>query len=393
MRKSALLALGLVVTALVALGLVILSSASEANAMRLHHGDALFFMKRQSLYLVVGIAIAATLAKIDYHVFRRYPLLVWLGFAIVVALMVAVLAFPPIKGSRRWIPLGIMNLQPSELAKLMVVMVTATWLDKIAWRVELFWRGAVCSGLFVGVLVALAVCEPDFGAAMVIGLAGALVMIVAGVRFWRHMVPLGLLGGAAVLPILMTNANRMARMSAFFGFKIDVGVEVLDKAADNAAYQGHQALVAIMNGGLWGVGLNKSMQKHYYLPEAHTDMIFPIGAEELGLVFSIGTVLLFCAFFALSVYIAAKAADRFGRFLALGMSFIIFYQAMFNIGVVCEALPMKGMALPFFSYGGTNMLSAFTAVGMILSVGIHSLRDPQRMFARRKVNVRVRSHG
>ena len=124
------------------------------------------------------------------------------------------------------------------------------------------------------------------------------------------------------------------------------------------------------------------MQKHYYLPEAHTDFIFAIGAEELGLPFSIATIARFVLFFALAVYIASKASDRLGRFLVIGMSFIIFFQAMFNIGVVCKALPTKGMALPFFSYGGTNVMSAFFAIGTILSVGIHSYRDTKRVLLR-----------
>ena len=203
------------------------------------------------------------------------------------------------------------------------------------------------------------------------------------------MLPFAAFGGAALAYKVFTNANRMARIAAFFGIKLDVGAEVVDKAAERAAYQAHQALVAIGNGGLWGVGLNQSMQKHYYLPEAHTDFIFAIGAEELGLMFSVGTLLLFIAFFALSVYVARNAADRLGRYLVIGMSFIIFFQAMFNIGVVCEALPTKGMALPFFSYGGTNMMSAFFAVGTILSVGIHSYRDRKRA-ALAKVLTRAR---
>jgi cell division protein FtsW len=192
-----------------------------------------------------------------------------------------------------------------------------------------------------------------------------------------------LLGGGVLVYKVATNANRMARIAAFAGIKLDVGAEVMDAATERAAYQAHQALVAIGNGGLLGVGLNQSMQKHYYLPEAHTDFIFAIGAEELGLVFSAVVVLLFVAFFALAVYIARTATDRLGRFLAMGMAFIIFFQAMFNIGVVCEALPTKGMALPFFSYGGTNMVSAFFAVGTILSVGIRSLNDSKRSLARK----------
>ena len=231
--------------------------------------------------------------------------------------------------------------------------------------------------LFIGVLSLPVMAEPDFGSTMVIGLSGFLVMLVAGTRL-LHLAPFAAVGLCAFIYKVATNANRMARIAAFFGVKIDVGAEVMDAAASRAAYQAHQALVAIMNGGIWGVGLGESMQKNYYLPENHTDFIFAIGAEELGIIFSVGTLLLFLVFFLLSVYIARCASDRFGRFLALGMAFIIFFQAIFNIGVVCEALPTKGMALPFFSYGGTNMLASFFAVGTILSVGIHSYRDRKR---------------
>ena len=200
---------------------------------------------------------------------------------------------------------------------------------------------------------------------MVVGLVGFLVMFVSGVRI-LHMVPFALVGVGVVAYKVATNANRMSRL--------------LD---DDKLYQVKMALAAIGNGGLWGVGLGDSMQKQLYLPEAHTDFVFAVGAEELGIVFSVSVVLLFIAFFALSVYIARQASDRFGRFLVVGMSFIIFFQAMFNIGVVCKALPTKGMALPFFSYGGTNLLSAFFAVGTILSVGIHSYRDRAHMLGRK----------
>ena len=202
------------------------------------------------------------------------------------------------------------------------------------------------------------------------------------------MAPFALAGLAVVVYRVLTNANRMARIAAFFGIKLDVGAEVMDAAATRAAYQANMALAAIGNGGIWGVGLGESMQKQLYLPEAHTDFVFAVGAEELGLPFSIGVLLLFSAFFALSVYIARKAGDRFGRFLVIGMAFIIFFQAMFNLGVVCKALPTKGMALPFFSYGGTNLLSSFFAVGTILSVGIHTYRDRQHQLVRKVLSRR-----
>ena len=376
MRKSALFGFGLVVTALVALGLVILSSASEANGVRLHK-DAYFFMKRQFAYLVVGVVVAVLVAWFDYRRWRENWFLVVLFYAVVFVLLCAVFGFRPINGSYRWIGFGPLRLQPSELAKLVAVIAVSVWLDRAGWRVELFKRGALWPGVIIAGLALPILKEPDFGAVMVVSSASLFVMFIAGVRF-LHLLLLFVSGLVGVGSLVAMNANRMARIAAFLGGGSAEGGAALDPAAERAAHQAKMALVAIKNGGLWGVGLNESMQKQYYLPEAHTDFIFAIGAEELGLCFSIAVVLLFIAFFALSLYIAIHAADRFGRYLVMGMAFIIFFQATFNIGVVCEALPTKGMALPFFSYGGTNLLSAFFAVGTILSVGIHSYRDRKR---------------
>ena len=382
MRKSALFWFGLVVTTLVALGLVVLSSASEANAIRLHNGDPYFFMKRQFAYLGGGIVIAVCAAMFDYRRWRDNAWLTWLFYAVVIVLLLAVFGFKAINGSHRWISLGPLRLQPSEFAKLAIVILLSVWLDRLGWKVELFVKGALWPAVLIGVIALPILVEPDFGSVMVVGFAGFLVMLVSGVRL-LHMAPFGLLGVGVVAYKVLTNANRMARIAAFFGIKLNLGAEVVDEAAKRAAYQADMALAAIGNGGMWGVGLGESMQKQLYLPEAHTDFVFAVGAEELGLPFSIGVLLLFAAFFALSVYIARRAGDRFGRFLVVGMAFIIFFQAMFNLGVVCKALPTKGMALPFFSYGGTNLLSTFFAVGTILSVGIHSYRDRQHMLARK----------
>ena len=382
MRKSALFWFGLVVTALVALGLIVLSSASEANAIRLHNGDPYFFMKRQFAYLGAGIVVAVCAAMFDYRRWRDNAWLAWLMYVVVIALLVAVFGFKAINGSHRWISVGPLRLQPSEFAKLAVVILVSVWLDRLGWKVELFVKGALWPAVLIGAISLPILLEPDFGSVMVVGCVGFLMMLVAGTRL-VHMAPFALAGVAVVAYRVLTNANRMARMAAFFGIKLDVGAEVLDAAAERAAYQANMALAAIGNGGIWGVGLGESMQKQLYLPEAHTDFVFAVGAEELGLPFSVGVLLLFAAFFALSIYIARKAGDRFGRFLVIGMAFIIFFQAMFNLGVVCKALPTKGMALPFFSYGGTNLLSAFFAVGTILSVGIHTYRDRQHQLVRK----------
>ena len=381
MRKIALFWFGLVVTLLVSLGLIVLFSASQANSMRLY-GNAFHFVKYQSAFVAAGVVAATCFALFDYRKWRDHPCLVWLLTAVVIILLLVVFRYPPVNGSRRWIRLLSLRIQPAEFAKLAIVFVLSMWLDRAGWRVELIGRGAFVPALIIGAFALPILLEPDFGSVMVIGLVGFIVMFVGGVRI-LHMLPFGILGAGVVVYKVATNANRMARIAAFLGIKLDIGADVVDAAAERAAYQAHQALVAIGNGGIWGVGMGQSMQKHYYLPEAHTDFIFAIGAEELGLLFSIAVILLYCAFFALSVYIARKSTDRFGRLLVLGMSVIIFFQAMFNIGVVCEALPTKGMALPFFSYGGTNMLSSFIAIGTIFSVGFHSYRDGKRSLARK----------
>ncbi len=383
MRKSALFAFALVVAALVALGLIVLSSASEANSIRLYH-NAYHFFSRQCIYLAVGIVIAVVVSLVDYHCWRDWPGLVWLLYGSVLILLLLVLPQflgTEVKGSCRWLSLGPVNIQPSEFAKLAIVIVLAVWMDRCGWRVELFKKGLVIPCLLIGFYALLIIREPDFGSVMVLGLAGGLVMFVAGVRM-RHIIPAGLLGGVAAAVVMSFNDNRMRRLLAFLNSSKEAVENVSTATMDPAAYQAHMALVAIKNGGLWGVGLGESMQKQYYLPECHTDFIFAVGAEELGLFFSIGVILLFLAFFVLAVYIARRASDRLGRFLVIGMAFIIFFQAMFNLGVVCEALPTKGMALPFFSYGGTNLIAAFFAVGTIMSVGIHSYRDKKRVLAR-----------
>ena len=377
MRKSVLCAFGLVVAVLVALGLVVLSSASEVRGIRMYN-NAYHFITRQSAYLIAALIVCVITACIDYRIWRDTPILSWLLYGAVIILLISVFIFGrKINGSYRWISLGPVNMQPSEFAKLATVIILAVWLDRASWKVELLTSGLIGPALLIGGIAVPIICEPDFGSTLVIGSAGVVVMFIAGVRV-VHLMFISALGLLAVVYKVVTNPNRMARIAAFFGFDSDGGISISSTAAKNAAYQSNQALVALKNSEIWGVGLMQSLQKHKYLPEHHTDFIFAIGAEELGIIFSIGVMVLFILFFALSLYIAHSSTDRFGKFLAYGMAFIIFSQAIFNIGVVCEAFPTKGMALPFFSYGGTNLVASFFAVGTILSVGIHSQREKKR---------------
>lgn len=366
MRKSALFALGLVVTMLVALGLITLVTASEAMGLK-EANDAFFYVKRQFAFLGVGILAAGLMAKIDYRFWRDQWVVSAIGFLAILILLEVVLHGAAIKGSHRWIRLGIVNLQPSEFAKLITVIAMAVWLDRKSWKVgESILDGFIIPSLLLCVLVAQVLREPDYGAAGVILGVGMLVMFVAGTPL-KYLLVSGGLGAAIFALLVYFNPNRKARLFDSKGYQVDM------------------ALAAIHNGGVWGVGLGESMQKQRYLPEAHTDFVLAVGAEEFGLFYSIAVVLLFVAFFALSVYIARKASDRFGRFIVVGMSFLVFFQSMFNIGVVSDALVTKGVALPFFSYGGTSMLSSFIAVGLIFSVGIHSYMDQKREFIRKVV--------
>lgn len=377
MRKSVLCAFGLVVAVLVALGLVVLSSASEVRGIRMYN-NAYHFITRQSVYLLISLVVCVVVACLDYRIWRDAPVITWLFYGAIIILLVSVFFLGrKINGSYRWISLGPVNMQPSEFAKLATVIVLAMWLDRAGWKVELKGIGLFGSGILIAGLAVPVMLEPDFGSTLVIGSVGAVIMVIAGVRV-IHLLPIVLLGGGLVVYKVVTNPNRMARMAAYLGFDSDIGVNISSVAAKNASYQSDQALVALKNSCIWGAGLTQSLQKHKYLPEHHTDFIFAIGAEELGVIFSLGVILLFVIFFALSLHIAKSSTDRFGRLLAYGMAFIIFSQAIFNIGVVCEAFPTKGMALPFFSYGGTNLIASFFAVGTILSVGIHSRREKKR---------------
>lgn len=385
MRKGVLYAFILVVAMLAAMGIVILSSAGDVNSMRLH-GDPYHFMKNQLKFLGAGIFLATCAAAFNYRRWREHWLLTIVFCVAVFALLVGVFGFRAINGSHRWIPIGPLNLQPSELAKLATVIGIAVYLDRIGWRVELFTRGALAGSIILALMAGPVCLEPDFGSTMVIALVGFLVMFTSGVRFW-HMMPIGGAGLVAVGAMILSNANRMARILEFMGSNatsVGAGAAVTQSAKIAAEYQAKMALVAISRGGLWGVGLGESMQKQAYLPEAHTDFIFAVGAEELGFFFSLAVVLLFFAFFVLSLRIARAARDKLGRSLVMGMSFIIFFQAAFNLGVVCKALPTKGMALPFFSYGGTNLVCTFIAVGTILSVGIRSLKSNDIRKGRRR---------
>ena len=364
--------LGISVLSLVVIGFIVLASAGEQNGWRLYH-DSSFFFTRQATWLGVAVVFLLATTFFDYHRWREWPWLTIAFYVVVVMLMASVWAFPATKGSHRWLRLGAVRMQPSELAKILTVVASAVLMDRLGWRIERFWKGAMPTVGAVGVLMLLAVFEPDFGATMVIALSAGVLFLVAGMRI-VHMVMMGAVGLAGVGTLLAFNSNRMNRIAAWLpswlaspmGFSPEA---MAANAEKDANYQLDHALEAIRRGGVFGTGFARSEEKLGYLPEAHTDFIFAIGAEEWGMIFSIVLLALFIVFFVCCMIIAANALDRLGRLLAYGMTFLIFFQAMFNLGVVTGCLPTKGLALPFISYGGTNLITAMVALGTLFNIG------------------------
>jgi len=214
----------------------------------------------------------------------------------------------------------------------------------------------------------------------VVCVVGGAMMFVVGTRV-LYLLLFGAGGASVVGMVLLTNANRMERIKAWLHGEDSVS---------SAAYQLKQAILAFENGGPWGVGFNQSIQKYNYLPEAHTDFIFAIGGEEFGFIFSIGVLLLYALILVCGVLISMRAPDRLGRLLAFGMMLLLVFQAAFNIGVVTGCLPTKGLALPFISYGGTNLVTALFAVGTLINVGRHVDVFDERMHTQVVKNAAMR---
>lgn len=362
-----------IVLAIVGLGLVLLSSASVGNALR-YYNDRNHFTYSQLKWLAYSMAVLLPAVFLDYRIWVKKPWTAACFLLVVVVLLSLVFLFPKVNGSWRWLKLGSMRLQPSEFSKAAIVVVMCVWLDRIGWHVERFLRGTLIPYAIMGAVAVLLVLEPDYGSTVVMLATGMVLMFLAGCRI-VHTVPFVIAAVAGIAISLICNPNRRVRLMAWWDPSLAETANVVSASSRRAAHQLEQGYVAIQRGGLWGVGYLNSMQKQAYLPEMHTDFIFAIGAEEMGILFSLGTLLLFCGFIACGFYISAHAKDRFGQLLAFGMTFLIGAQAIANICVVTGCLPTKGLALPMMSYGGTNLMVSMFAIGTILSVAIRSVNS------------------
>ncbi len=358
--KLASTTLVFVVSALLALGLVMLYSATM-----FHRSGG--FLGSQLLWCCIGLVVCLGAAMADYQLLKKIsaPALV-LALLLLVAVMLPGIGLER-NGARRWLQLPGTTFQPSEFAKLAVIIALAHYCERKGRRMGTFRYGLLIPGLVLALFLGLIFIEPDWGATALLATVCGLMLFLAGTKL-RFMVPPVIVLGVAGSFLLSQNTVRLNRIMSWLdpeGTKQGVG------------YQTWQSLIALGSGGTTGLGLGNGRQKLGFVPEHHTDFIFSVIGEELGLVATMGIVVAFVLFVICGAFIAIRSRDFFGFLLASGMTLLIGLQAFINIGVVTSTLPNKGRPLPFISRGGTNLVVMLFCVGVLLSVARFASREGQ----------------
>ena len=344
----------LVTLALVAFGLVMVYSATSASAA-LGGGDPTRYLARQGVYALVGLCLLTVAARTDYRIWRKLapPLLV-VTFALCVAVLVVGVE---VKGAQRWLTVGPAVFQPSELAKLSLAVWAAAYLSRhrAPQTLKELMRPI---GLVATVFAGLIMLQPDLGTTICIGIMLAGLLLIAGTPLGTFAAAAGIAAAAGAVAIWM-EPYRQERFLAF-----------LDpwKDAQNTGYQSVQALIGLASGGIFGKGLGEGVQKIFYLPEAHTDMIFAIVGEELGLIGSTLVISAYGAFAYAGLHVALRCTDPFGKRLAAALTSLVCGQAVVNLAAVLGLAPLTGIPLPFVSAGGSSLVVALTGVGILLNI-------------------------
>lgn len=364
MRRKSAYILFLAVLALLVIGIVMLFSTSAYA--RDSHGDVYFFIKRQAIWIGIGLVACIFAALMNYQFWQKTW---WLWFAM--ALAALALCYIPhigmrINGSRRWVGYGPITFQPSELAKIATIIFLAAWFARREKPDGNVFSEFIVPLAIISVPAALVLGEVDLGTTALIGTTAFVVMFIAGTNpLWLGGLAVAGLGGLLVVATQIS--ERMGRLSAFLhpqNYKDDAGLQQM------------QALIAWGSGGMDGLGLGNGRQKMLYLPYAHTDFIFPIIGEELGLRFSLLVVFLFVVIIVCGIMIALHARDRFGLLLGCGIVSLLALQAAVNIGVTTSLLPNKGLPLPFISYGGSNLAACMFAIGVLVNIYRQGILEP-----------------
>ena len=342
---------------LLAFGVVMVFSASSTTSLLGEAGDSAFYLKRTLLFGAVGLVVMRLLAVRGVQIVHALtPLILAVSLGLLVAVLIPGVGVSA-NGAQRWIGAGLFQIQPSEIAKLALVLHGASLLATRPRMTQSI--GTMMPFLLpVAVVCLLVVVEPDLGTAMVACLTAAALLIAAGAKM-RHLLVLGAALGAVVLLAVLIEPYRMARLTGF-----------LDPGSDpsGAGFQAIQAKIALGSGGVFGVGLGESIQKAFYLPEAHTDMVAAVIGEELGLMGISGLALLFGLFGYAGMRTAQKARDRYTKLLAAGLVSLVMIQAVVNLCAVLGLAPLTGVPLPFVSYGNSSLLVMLAAVGLLLNI-------------------------
>lgn len=351
-----------IVMILLAFGIIMMFSASYANAFS-EYGDSMYYLKRQSFFAVGGLVIMMILSTIDYHIFQAKPIVYGI-VAVSAGLMAAVKLIGTTQGgAERWLQIGEITFQPSEILKLAVIIFFAYFAEKQFEKLREFKKGFLPLALALMISCGLLMMQPHLSGTIIVFAIGFSMMFVAGVNLKHLFIMLGGLLVFLVIAITLLNAMGIDYFSARWESFVDPESDV-----SNKTFQTYQSLVTIGSGGMFGLGFGNSRQKYGYMPMSRNDFIFSIICEELGFVGAALVILLFVIFVWRGFYVCSRARDKFGMMLAFGITFQIGLQALLNIAVVTNSIPNTGISLPFFSYGGTALVMQMAEMGILLSV-------------------------
>jgi cell division protein FtsW len=349
---------------LVCASIVMVYSASAVMAQERFNQPYLFLTK-QAMWAVLGVAVLAIAMRIDYRTYKN-DRFIWALLAAVVLMLIGVFFSRPVNNARRWFGIGGLGIQPSELAKVACIFFTALVLERRMHRINEVRYSLPPIAIVTGVMVALILPQPDFGTCAALLLIVGAMVFAAGLNY-RYLFGLLLVALPALYIVLMSADYRRRRLLTF-----------LDPWSDplGDGFQTIQSLIAVGTGGVFGKGLMNGVQKLFYLPEPHTDFIFAVIGEELGLIGASAVLICFCVIAWRGLRTAMRAEDSFGAFIALGLTVMIAVQAFINMSVVLGLLPNKGFPLPLVSFGGSSLLISLAGMGVLLNISQHESADP-----------------
>jgi len=372
-RKNADIPLLIVTLTLVVFGLIMMFSAGFANAIYMF-GDGYHYIKDQAVYAVIGIAFMIGISFIDYKILHKFA---WPFMFISYGLLVITLFMPAINNAKRWIVVGGKTFQPSEIVKFAVILLFAHIISLHPEKMKKFYFGYLYFGVILAAIAAIMIMEPHISGTIIIMLIGATMIFCGGAnkKIFAALFVAAIALGVVAIILIMSQPDEVAEgvdpgKLYYVKLRIKNWLYPFESYADN--YQTIQSLIAIGSGGLMGLGLGNSRQKHLYVPEPQNDFVFAIICEELGFVGAVFVIVLFLLFVVRGFSIALNAKDKFGALLATGITAQIGLQAVLNIAVVSNTVPNTGISLPFFSQGGTSLMILLAEVGVLLSVSRYS---------------------